>query len=142
MVCNSSLMADPIMTDLVPSSHRDLLDDTTPALAVLATTLADGTPQITPVWFDVVDGLIRINTARGRTKYKNMLERPQVALAIIDPKDSYRFIQIRGRVVASTEEGGCEHIERLGNKYRSWGMYPVDPGRVRVIFTIRPEHVT
>ena len=130
------------MTDLVPSSHRDLLDDTTPALAVLATSMADSTPQVTPVWFDVVDGLIRVNTARGRTKHRNMLERPQVALAIIDPKDSYRFIQIRGRVVASTEEGGREHIERLGQKYRSWGMYPVDPGPVRVIFTIRPEHVT
>ena len=130
------------MTDLVPSSHRDLLDDTTPALAVLATTMADGTPQVTLVWFDVVDGLIRINTARGRTKYKNMLERPLVALAIIDPKDSYRFIQIRGRVVASTEEGGREHIERLGKKYRSWGMYPVAPDPVRVIFSIRPEHVT
>ena len=130
------------MTDLVPSSHLDLLDDITPALAVLATTMADSTPQVTPVWFDVVDGLIRINTARGRTKYKNMLERPQVALAIIDPKDSYRFIQIRGRVVASTEEGGREHIERLGKKYRSWGMYPVAPDPVRVIFSIRPEHVT
>jgi PPOX class probable F420-dependent enzyme len=130
------------MTDLVPSSHRDLLDDTTPALAVLATTMADSTPQVTPVWFDVVDGLIRINTARGRTKYKNMLERPQVALAIIDPKDSYRFIQIRGRVVASTEKGGREHIGRLGKKYRSWGLYPVDPVPVRVIFSIRPEHVT
>lgn len=130
------------MTDLVPSSHLDLLDDSTRALAVLATTMADGTPQVTPVWFDVADGLIRINTARGRTKYRNMLERPQVALAIIDPKDPYRYLQIRGRVVGSTEEGGREHIDRLGKKYRGWDTYPLPPGQVRVIFTIQPEHVT
>ena len=130
------------MIELVPSSHRDLLDDKTRAFAVLATTMADGSPQATMVWFDTADGQIRVNTARGTTKYKNMLARPNVALAILDPNDPYRFLQIRGRVVGSTEEGGREHIDRLGKKYRGWDAYPVIPGQVRVSFTIRAEHVT
>jgi len=130
------------MIELVPSSHRDMLDDKSRAFAVLTTTMADGSPQATPVWFDVADGLIRVNTARGRTKHRNMLARPQVALAILDPQDPYRYIQVRGRVVASTEEGGREHIDRLGKKYRGWDEYPMPAGQVRVTFTIRPEHVS
>jgi hypothetical protein len=71
-----------------------------------------------------------------------MLVRPSVALDILDPNDPYRFLQIRGRVVGSTEEGAREHIDRLGKKYRGWDTYPLIPGQVRVTFTIRAEHVT
>ena len=35
-------------------------------LVFLATTMADGSPQVTPVWGDYEDSYIRINTAEGR----------------------------------------------------------------------------
>lgn len=130
------------MKPLIPSSHIDLLDDDAQALGFLATTMADGSPQVTPVWFDVADDLIRINTARGRTKYRNMRKRPRVALAIADPKNPYRYVQVRGTVVASTESGGRAHIDRLARKYRGWDTYPALAGQVRVIFSIRPDSVT
>jgi PPOX class probable F420-dependent enzyme len=130
------------MPSTIPPSHRDLLDDDARAFAFLATTMADGSPQVTPVWFDAVEGMIRINTARGRTKYRNMRDRPRVSLAIVDPKDPYRYLQVRGTVVASTEEGGRAHIERLAKKYSGWDTYPVVPGQVRVTFTIRPDSAT
>jgi PPOX class probable F420-dependent enzyme len=128
--------------DPIPTSHRDLLDDSARAFCCLATTMVDGSPQVTPVWFDVAEGLIRVNTARGRTKHRNMLERPKVALAIMDPKDPYRYLQVRGTVVSSSEEGGRAHIDRLAKKYRGWETYPVVPGQVRVIFMIRPDSAT
>ncbi|HSB90537.1 MAG TPA: PPOX class F420-dependent oxidoreductase [Anaerolineales bacterium] len=130
------------MPALVPASHQDLLGDQARALAFLATTCADGAPQVTPVWFDVAGELIRVNTARGRLKYKNMLRRPQVALAIGDREDPYRYIQVRGTVVASTEEGARDHISLLAKKYRGWDTYPIPEGQVRVIFLIRPDRVS
>jgi PPOX class probable F420-dependent enzyme len=104
--------------------------------------MPNGSPQVTPVWFDVAEGLIRVNTARGRAKYRNMLRRPSVALAISDPNDPYRSVQIRGKVVSSTEEGVRQHLDRLAKKYRGWDTYPMKPGQVRVTFMIRPDSAT
>ena len=74
------------------------------AFAALATTMSDGSPQVTPVWFDYKDGILRVNTAKGRVKARNLKEGADVALAIIDPDNPYRYIQIRGRVGASQKQ--------------------------------------
>lgn len=126
------------MSATIPESHRDLLSDDVRSFAILATTMDDGSPQATPVWFDTEGELIRVNTARDRVKDRNMRARPQVALAILDPEDPYRYLQIRGEVVEDTEEGAVEHINRLSDKYRDEPVYDVAEGDVRVIFRIRP----
>lgn len=125
----------------IPEKFRDLLLDETRAFAHLATTMADGSPQVTTVWFDTDDDQIRINTAEGRTKWRNMMERRQVAMVIAAPQDPYRFLQIRGVVTGWTKDGARAHIDRLAKKYRGWDTYPLPPGQ-RVIFTIRPESVS
>src|SRR5271167_1718850 len=51
----------------IPAEYLDLLQQKT-AFAHLATIMPDGTPQVTPVWFDYKDGKIRINSAKGRGK--------------------------------------------------------------------------
>ena len=73
--------------------------------------MADGTPQLTPLWFNSDGEYILINSAKGRIKDKNMRARPAVAVVIQDPKDQNRYIQIRGRVVEITEEG-CSRTHR------------------------------
>ena len=130
------------MLKAIPVSHRDLLRDDTQALAFLGTTMADGSPQVTPVWFDVEGEVIRINTARGRTKERNMAARPRVALAIADPADSYRYVQIRGTVTGMLERGAVEHIRQLSRKYTGTEGFSIAPGEVRVMVRIRPEHVS
>src|SRR5512142_155606 len=94
----------------VPESHRDLLSDEVPALAYLATLMPDGTPQLTPLWFDVDGDRLRVNSARGRVKDRNMRARPAVALLIQDPRSGDRYIQVRGHVVEVKEDGALEHI--------------------------------
>ena len=64
---------------VIPESHQDLLKDETKAFAYLATLMKDGSPQVTPIWFDTEGEYIRINTAKGRIKDKNMRVRPSVA---------------------------------------------------------------
>jgi len=123
-----------------PDSHKDLLQKK--AFANLATVNADGTPQVTPVWFDTDGGLIRINTAKGRVKDRNLRRNPAVALAVMDPDNPYRYVQVKGRVAEVTESGADAHIDALAKKYMGVDAYPYRrPGEVRGIFRIRPERV-
>lgn len=124
----------------IPESFHDLLKDETKAYLFLATIMPDGSPQVTPVWFSADEKHILINTAKGRVKDRNMRARPFVAMVIQDPSTPYRYLQIRGRVDAITEEGGDEHINALSLKYdkKPWKKVA---GQVRVIFKILPEHV-
>jgi PPOX class probable F420-dependent enzyme len=101
--------------------------------------MPDGSPQVTPVWFDYVGGAVRVNSARGRTKDRNMKEGAAVALSILDPDNAYRYLQIRGRVRKVTEDGADAHIDSLAKKYLGVDKYPyARPGDVRVIYEIEP----
>jgi len=124
----------------IPAEYHDLLKDDTKAFLFLATSMADGSPQVTPVWFSADDEHILVNTAKGRVKDRNMRARPRVALVIQDPSTPYRYLQIRGRVDEITEEGGDDHINALSLKYdgKPWKKVA---GQTRVIFKILPEHV-
>ncbi|HSC71889.1 MAG TPA: PPOX class F420-dependent oxidoreductase [Candidatus Methylomirabilis sp.] len=124
----------------IPDQFRDLL--TKKAFACLATVMADGSPQVTPVWFDF-DGIhLRVNSAKGRVKDRNMRRNGRVALAILDPENPYRHMTIRGRVEEITEAGADVHIDSLSKKYLGKDRYPNRrPGEARVIYRIRPERV-
>lgn len=49
----------------IPAAFQDLLTNPK-AFAHLATIMPDGSPRVTPVWFDHAHGRIRVNTAKGR----------------------------------------------------------------------------
>jgi len=66
-----------------------------------------------------------------------------VSLAIVDPENPYRYLEIRGRVVEITEDGAGEHIHKMAKKYLGVDKYPYgQPGEVRVLYKIKPEHAT
>jgi PPOX class probable F420-dependent enzyme len=121
----------------IPAKFRDLLNKM--AFAQLGTVMPDGAPQVTPVWFDFDGRFIRVNSAKGRMKDKNMRRDPRVALSIIDPDNSYRYLEIRGKVVDITEAGAVAHIDALAKVYMGLDTYPFhQPGVVRVIYRIEP----
>ena len=125
----------------IPEQFLDLFTQKK-AFANLATVMPDGTPQVTPVWFDLKDGVVRVNTAKGRVKARNMREGAPVALAIMDPDNAYRYVQLRGRVRRVTEEGAGAHIDSLAKKYIGKDKYPwSQPGEVRVMFEIEPRAI-
>jgi PPOX class probable F420-dependent enzyme len=129
------------MPDVIPDDYLDLMSIEKRAFAELAIVLKDGTPHVSPVWFDYSDGLVVINTARGRVKDKALHRHPVVAMSIRDPQDPYRYLMIRGPVVAETEEGGEDSIRDLSLKYRGHRNYKMGPGMVRVIYKVKPERV-
>jgi PPOX class probable F420-dependent enzyme len=130
------------MTATIPDRFLDLLRRGKRAFAYLALVRRDGTPHVTPMWFDYDGSHFIFNTARGRVKDRIMRRRPKVAFAIQDPEDPYRYMQVRGRVVGETEEGGYERICDLNEKYHGHRNYPRRPGEVRVTYTVLPEHAS
>jgi PPOX class probable F420-dependent enzyme len=129
------------MAATIPENFRDLL--TKKAFAHLATVMPDGSPQVTPVWFDFDGSHVRINSAKGRVKDKNMRRNGRVALAIQDPDNPYRYLAVRGRVEEITEAGADAHIDSLTKKYLGQDRYPNRrPEEVRVIYRIRAERVS
>lgn len=126
----------------IPENLQDLLSDEKKSYAYLATLMKDGTPQVTPVWFNTDGEYILINSAKGRVKDRNMRTRPSVSLCIADPSDPYRYIQIRGRVMDFTSEGADEHIDALAFKYTGNEKYPWrKPEEQRVIYRILPVKI-
>lgn len=124
---------------VIPDNFLDLLQQKK-AFANLATVMADGSPQVTPVWFDYKDDVIRVNTAKGRVKSRTLRPGAPVALAIMDPDNPYRYLQIRGHVRSASEQGADAHIDSLAKKYLGKDTYPFrQPGEVRVRYEIEPK---
>lgn len=125
----------------IPDSHLDLFKKK--AFAHLATLMADGNPQTTPVWVDYDGKHVVINTAQGRQKDKNMQRDGRVALSISDPDNPYRYLEVRGRVVERTHNGADQHIDAMAQKYLGKDKYPFrQPGEVRVIYKVAPERTS
>ncbi|MDQ2652274.1 MAG: PPOX class F420-dependent oxidoreductase [Chloroflexota bacterium] len=125
----------------VPSDVVDLLRQ--PSTCYIATVMPDGGPQLTQVWVNTDGEHVIINTVQGFAKLRNIAHDPRVSVAVADPADSRRYVQIRGRVIGSTTEGGAEHIEMLSRKYLGQ-PYPWFGGRdqVRVILTIEADAIS
>jgi PPOX class probable F420-dependent enzyme len=129
------------MPEAIPEKYLDLFRK--PAFAHLATLMPDGHPQVSPVWCELAGDHVLFNSARGRQKEQNLARDPRVSMCVMDPDNPYRYLEIRGRVVEVTEKGADEHIDRLAKKYLGVDTYPHrQPGEVRVIFKIKPEHTT
>lgn len=114
-----------------------------PSTCYLATTMSDGSPQMTQVWVDTDGEHVIINSVQGFVKLKNIARDPRVAVVVSSPTNPSRYFQVRGRVVETTTEGAVDHIEILSQKYLG-RPYPWYGGRdqVRVIIVIEPEKVT
>jgi PPOX class probable F420-dependent enzyme len=109
------------MTMTIPESHRNLI--TGPYIQTVITLMPDNQPQATPVWGDIKGEFLVFTTVRGRQKEKNLLRDPRVTILITDPEDPYRYLEIRGEVVAMQDEGGVEQINELARIYTDSSTY-------------------
>jgi PPOX class probable F420-dependent enzyme len=124
----------------IPDDYRDLLER--PVVASLATLMADGTPQVQPVWCGFDGTHLLVNTEKGRQKYRNLSRRRRATVLLVDPENDNRWLEVRGEVVAETEQGANDHIDALAKRYLGLDKYPYHaPGDVRVMFRIAPRKV-
>jgi PPOX class probable F420-dependent enzyme len=124
----------------LPPDLLDLLSS--PSTCYVATTMPDGSPQLTQTWVDTDGEHILINTVLGYQKARNVERDPRVAVSISDPANPSRYYSVRGRVSHATPDGGAEHIEKLAQRYLGTA-YPWYGGRnqTRLILTIEPEKI-
>ncbi len=122
-------------------STRRLFEDKN--FAFVATSMKDGSPQITPTWVDIEDNLILINTALGRLKQKNLKRDPRVAVSVADSNNPYEMVTVRGEVVEQvTGEAAETHIDKMAKKYMDKDKYPGRaPGEERILLKIKPIKV-
>ena len=126
--------------DATLEKYRDIFDKK--SFCYVATVGKYGTPQVTPVWCEFDGTHIVFNTARGRVKDSNLTRNPKITLAVSDPDNPYRYVQVKGRVAQITEEGADPHIDKMAKKYIGQDRYPWRrPGEKRMLVKILPERV-
>ena len=129
------------MSEQIPAAFLDLFNKK--AFANLATLMPDGTPQVTPVWCDYDGQNVLFNTAVGRVKDRNLQRDARASIAIMDPDNPYRYLEVRGTVVERTLAGAESHIDKLAKKYLGLDQYPYrQSGETRVLYKIKPERVS
>ncbi len=126
---------EPTLPEL-PAEVREVFRK--PVLAYLATNGPDGYPHVSPMWVDVEDGRIVVNTAKGRIKHRNLERDPRVSISAEDPESPFVPAVVRGRATLTTVDAD-DHIDRLAKKYLGHDTYQFrQPGEVRVKVTIDP----
>jgi len=135
------------MKVIIPISHRDLL--TGKVHAVLTTLMPDGTPQSSIVWVDYDGGYVLVNTTLERQKGRNMLGNPKVTLLVIDPTNTSRWIEVRGKAIQFDRINAEAHADKLTERYTTkkhfYGdIYPIDQKNkeTRVVVKIEPIKIS
>ncbi|HXW88681.1 MAG TPA: PPOX class F420-dependent oxidoreductase [Streptosporangiaceae bacterium] len=125
------------MATTIPENFRDLLSA---PVATLATIDKDGRPQLTEVWFlDDGDSVaLSLNTARQ--KVRNLLQRPECSLFILDPAGPYRYLEVRGDAEITADDD-YEFADKVGAKYEADLRRMDKPGEKRVVVRIKPARV-
>jgi PPOX class probable F420-dependent enzyme len=124
------------MTDF-PESHRYLLDA---QVATFATIDRNGLPQLSEIWFVHDDGEIRTSLNTSRVKTKNLFERPQCSLLILDLENPYKYLEIRGQARVEPDDE-YEFARKVGAKYGADLKVHDGPGESRVVVTIEPKNI-
>ena len=121
----------------VPESHRDLLDA---EVAVLTTLDGRGFPASSAVWFLYADGEVGVSLNSSRRKTRNLQERPECSLFILDREVPYRYLEIRGRARLEPDDDYV-FAGKVGEKYGA-DLRAIDgEGERRMRVTIEPVKV-
>lgn len=111
-------------------------------LAFISTLSKDGSPHITPVWADMEDDQVLVNTFETSAKNRNITRDPRIAVAVVETNNPYNMVSIKGRVIDRTTEGADEHLKKLAKRYLGIGKYYYrKPNHTRIILKIKPEKV-
>lgn len=122
----------------IPESHRDLIDG--PLIASLSTVGPDGSPQVTAIWFVAEGHTVHVSIIATRQKFKNVVAHPQATLFVVDPKNPFRTLEIRGTVTVREDPD----LELFAKVFRHYGQDPATAPAIhegRVVISLTPTHV-
>jgi len=111
-------------------------------LVYVGTISRDGSPHITPVWAEMVEDLILINTFEESAKFRHITKDKRIALSVVEQNNPFNMVSIKGKVVEQTCEGADEHLKKLAKRYLGIGKYYYrKPNNKRIILKIKPEKI-
>jgi PPOX class probable F420-dependent enzyme len=85
-------------------------------LAVMATIRQDGTPLLSPVWYEYRDGGFVVVVDKGDTKDRHLMRDPRLTLVIAEQAFPYRGVEARGQAELG-DEGASEATRRMAYRY-------------------------
>lgn len=134
-------MASNQDNSIIPEQLLDLLQSTT--LAYMATIGPKGEPQVSAVWFTWDGSHLLFALSKSRQKYRNLVRDPRVAIAITDPANPYRTLEIRGTVARIDDDRDFRFINAASLKYLNRDSTPEETGlpEERVVIVVKPERV-
>jgi PPOX class probable F420-dependent enzyme len=120
---------------------KQLLDGAN--FAHLATLMPDGSPQSVPVWVGREGDRIVICTGENSLKARNTARDPRVAISIVDFRNPYSEVQIRGHVIERRPDPDLKTMDPISMKYTGKPFPFRDPeGRVALIIAVDRERYT
>lgn len=112
-----------------------------PNYMVLGTINKSGMPQMSVVWFEYKNGLIKFSTTTDRVKYKNILKNKKAACLIYDISNPYHYLHIQGQAAKIKKDLNFKFGTQLCKRYNRGMAYAKSPERKkekRVIISIKP----
>jgi PPOX class probable F420-dependent enzyme len=98
----------------IPEHIRAFLEQ--PRLAVLATINADGSPQLTVMWYVLIEDIVVLNMTRGLVKERNLRRDPRMAICV---EDGPRYVTLNGRAEIIEDSVVQEDdVRRMATRYR------------------------
>ena len=127
------------MTEL-PETHADLL--ASKAVAYIGTLGPQGEPQVSAVWFAFDGTGLFFSMSRRRQKVRNLGRDGRVAVAIADPANPYRSLELRGTARIEPDPTHT-YANQLSRKYlgRDTTAAELPPDEERVVVWVTPERV-
>ena len=113
-----------------------------PILLVMATKREDGSIQLNPIWFELRDGLVVVNSNTRRSWPRNLQREREATMLLVDPEIPDRYAQIRGELVDVTPDPKVEVIDRLARRYTGTKFRALEPGEERITMRLKPIKVS
>ena len=88
------IMSPEEMTEYLQAIH----------ITTLATLKRDGSPQLSPVWYQYRDRKIYIIANRSTAKVHNIRRDPRVSLSVSTPHEPYSYVLVYGNAEILTDE--------------------------------------
>ena len=86
--------------------------------AHVATTRADGSPHVVPVWYLVDGDALVFTCARDSVKGRNLARDPRLAIAVDDDRFPYAFATVSGRAeIAERPDDFLAWTTRIAHRY-------------------------
>jgi len=128
------------MSATIPEGYGHLLE--LPIYAHLGTVRPDGQPQVNPMWFEFDGEHLLFTHTTKRAKYRNLHSNPRMSLSLLDPREPFRYLEVRGTLVGETPDPEGEFYVRLGRRYGIADTRPPADRADRVILRMSVESFT